>query len=180
MSAAVSETTLPSIDRWNLPVGLATPLRFTVYARPVSTNHMYYRRRLGRGKGLGRTEEATDFKNAAAASARIAHFGLRWPKANNVAQVALAIVVMNCGHDCSGSEKLVADALEGVVYDDDRVAHPRLNDFDYDDGPVRVEVEVRLLRIGPPPRIRRAPRRKNGSTRRLGSLPAHIRKLIKC
>ena len=39
--------------------------------------------------------------------------------------------------------KLLMDALEGVAYDDDRWALPRILDFDYDRADPRVEVVVR-------------------------------------
>jgi hypothetical protein len=129
-------------------------LRFSVFRAPVSTNAQYKRvsfTRMVKGKmktinALGNSKEADDFKAAVRAHAMVAVRRQDWPQPDAVKHVAVKIVVFNTKHDCSASEKLVLDGMEHVVYHNDRVAHPRTNDIGSDDGPVRVEVTVELLR----------------------------------
>jgi hypothetical protein len=72
-----------------------------------------------------------------------------WPPLAKVEQVHLSIVVWNTKHDCSACEKPIADALEGIVYKNDRVAKPRFNDAQSDGGDPRVEITVTLMGCKP-------------------------------
>lgn len=126
-------------------------LRFTVFRTPVSTNHQYKRVTFYRNgkqiKALANSPEAEDFKRAVRGHALAARMRTSWPRPEAVKHVAVTIVVFNCPrHDCSAAEKLTLDGMEGVVYDNDKVAHPRTNDIGSDAGKPRVEVTVELLR----------------------------------
>jgi hypothetical protein len=129
-------------------------LRFAVYRAPVSTNAQYKRvsfTRMVKGKPkvintIGNSAEAEAFKAAVHAHAMVAVRRQDWPQPDAVKHVAVRIVVFNTKHDCSAAEKLCLDGMEHVVYHNDKVAHPRTNDIGSDDGPVRVEVTVELLR----------------------------------
>jgi hypothetical protein len=123
-------------------------LRFAIFRAPVSTNAMYYRRSLnGKGKGLSLTREAVEFKDAVRSHALAAKLRSDWPMPDAVKHVAVKIVVWNTKHDCSAAEKLCLDGMEGVIYANDKVAHPRVNDINADgDGRPRVEITVELLR----------------------------------
>jgi hypothetical protein len=129
-------------------------LHFCVWRPPVSTNAQYKRvtfQRRVKGKiqtvnALSNSAEAADFKDAVRAHAIVATQRAAWPKPEIVQHVAVKIVVWNTKHDCSAAEKLCLDGMEGVVYANDRVAHPRLNDIDSDGGKPRVEIVVELLR----------------------------------
>jgi hypothetical protein len=129
-------------------------LRFAVFRPPVSTNAQYKRvtfKKYVNGKlktinSIANSAEAEDFKAAVRAHAMVAVRRQDWPQPDAVKHVAVKIVVFNTKHDCSAAEKLCLDGMEHVVYHNDRVAHPRTNDIGSDDGPVRVEVTVELLR----------------------------------
>ena len=129
-------------------------LRFSIFRAPVSTNAQYKRvtfTRMVKGKlktinTLGNSKEAEDFKAAVRAHALAARMRSDWPVPDAVKHVAVKIVVFNTRHDCSAAEKLCLDGMQGVIYANDKVAHPRLNDIDSDDGKPRVEITVELLR----------------------------------
>jgi hypothetical protein len=126
-------------------------LRFTIFRPPVSTNHQYKRVTFYRNgkqvKALANSVQAEAFKYAVRAHALNAALICDWPRPEAVKHVAVTIVVFNCPrHDCSAAEKLTLDGMEGVVYENDKVAHPRTNDIASDDGKPRVEVTVELLR----------------------------------
>jgi Holliday junction resolvase RusA-like endonuclease len=123
-------------------------LTFTVPRKPVSTNQMYVRRSLKNGgKGLMLSKNALDFKDAVHIAAWFASKVEGWPKIGRVKRVSLSITVWNTRHDCSAAEKLVADALEGVLYVNDKAAAPRLNAIGRDAGEPRVEITVELLEV---------------------------------
>lgn len=119
------------------------PLQFVIHRSPISTNDMYG---VGKGKRIYTKPEVKEFKEAVKQIAWIEAKKEGWPKPENVEQVYLSIIVYNTKHDCSAAEKLVADALEGVLYKNDKVAHPRFNDISNDGGVPRIEVEVELLK----------------------------------
>lgn len=52
----------------------------------------------------------------------------------------------NIRRDTHNGLKLLLDALEKAVYDDDRYALPRIQDWDVDKTDPRVEMEIRTLR----------------------------------
>jgi len=120
-------------------------LRFTVNRPPVSTNKAYATTRSG---GFYTSKEAKEFKEAVKEAAALAKHNMcrTWPKIEDVKQVYVEIVTFNTKHDCSAAEKFVLDAMEGVVYKNDKVAHPRFNDIAQDKGLKRVEVMVELLK----------------------------------
>ena len=119
------------------------PLQFTVNRPPVSTNKKYATTKSG---GFYVKKESKEFQQAVkdAAFAAVQKHG-SWPKPEDVKQVYLEIIVFNTRHDCSAAEKDVADALEGIVYKNDKVAHPRFNEISSDGGLKRVQVMVKLL-----------------------------------
>jgi hypothetical protein len=126
----------------------ARTLRFSVPRAPVSTNQMYLRRNLsGGGKGLMLSEKAKTFKASVRDHGTAAYISARhfWPLPEKVKQAELSIVVWNTRHDCSAAEKLVADALEGIFYKNDRAVHPRHNDIGNDGGEPRVEITLEIL-----------------------------------
>lgn len=122
-------------------------LHFAINRPPVSTNAQYGKRS-GPGKGFYNNKEAKEFKEAVHSAAFAACLQQGWPKADEVEQVGVSIIVWGTKHDCSAADKLVCDGMEGVVYKNDKVAHPRTNDIVPEwKGPPRVEVTVTLLKL---------------------------------
>ena len=125
-------------------------LRFTVND-PVGINGAYGMRKSekgGRGQQYLR-KPAAQFKEAVAIGALTARFWL-WPCANlwRAARVRVSYQLYDSNLDADGPRKLIRDALEGILYVNDRVV---------DDGPAarsikdgkgrRVEIVVDLLEM---------------------------------
>lgn len=129
-------------------------LRFAIFRPPVSTNEQYKRvtfKRRVKGvlktvNALANSDEAEAYKKAVRNYALAARMRSSWPLPEAVKHVAVKIVVFNTKHDCSAAEKLTLDGMQGVLYANDKVAHPRINDIASDAGAPRVEVTVELLR----------------------------------
>lgn len=127
-------------------------LSIFVPRKPVSVNQAYCRakfsasRGAGGGKGLVLTKAGREFKDAVRSHALAAKLRQGWPPPERVREVALTITTFNTRHDADSAVKLTADALQGVIYPNDRVVSRITAQKGSDAGKARVEICVELLR----------------------------------
>lgn len=97
-------------------------LTFTV-PRPVTINRMYARRGGNwTGKGLFTTSEGRAFKNRVRDAAIVARAGTEWPQNLwRVRRAELSFQLYDFRGDVDGPRKATKDALEGILYVNDRV-----------------------------------------------------------
>ena len=111
---------------------------FLVPVKPVSTNATYRR---GRGSGFYKTAEAVAFANAVKLCARKAMSTANQAPFTGPVHVTLAFTFPNAASDIDGPVKSVLDALQGVVYPNDkRVVTMAVSKVVGDPGSVRVTV----------------------------------------
>lgn len=102
-------------------------VRFAVRRKPVSQNAAYIRagwnskRGAGGGKGLILSEAGREYKDAVRAMALVAARRIDWPRPELVLRAAVHVTTYNCRHDVDAPLKLTQDALETVLYTNDRV-----------------------------------------------------------
>jgi Holliday junction resolvase RusA-like endonuclease len=121
-------------------------LIFTIGRKPVSVNATYKRGKLIAGRrGFYRSSEATLFRSAAKDAAFAAARLVSWPKPESVSAVEVEIVVHNTRHDADAPCKAILDALEGIVYANDRCVRSVKASKAKDGGIARVDVLVRLV-----------------------------------
>lgn len=115
-------------------------LEIIIPGRPIPLNAIW--RHVGSRTYL--TNEARAYKERVAAHALAAARSAGWPKPETVKRCAVTIVVVNPHPlaDVDGPAKLILDALEGIVFSNDRVARPLLLDDEHDDGEPRVRITV--------------------------------------
>ena len=135
----------PAERRMNHAVMAGGGLRFTL-PLPPSANHAYRRYTTKTGRRMNViTKAGTDWMAAARVLTHNAAVRSGWTCLN----AGKVIVELTCywpdkrRRDVSNLDKLLLDALEGVVYDDDRWALPRWMDFMTDKAHPRVEVVVK-------------------------------------
>ena len=107
---------------------------------PPSVNHTYTRT----PNGSALTRQAREWKELAQWEAKTT---LRYWKICDQ-KVVLEIWIFWADRrkrDCDNLLKLLQDALQGIVYTDDRWALPRVMDWDVDNSRPRVEVIPRIL-----------------------------------
>jgi Holliday junction resolvase RusA-like endonuclease len=130
-------------------------LRFTV-ADPVPTNRAYGRRggSFGRGGvGMFLTKDGTAYKERVARAALAARQTcLEWPADPwRVAHARVGYQLVNYKGDTDGVRKALRDALEGVLYANDRVVEDGAAPLAIKDtGARRIEVVVELLALRTP------------------------------
>jgi hypothetical protein len=114
-------------------------VRFSVLD-PVGKNK---RTMLARGRII-LTPEARAFMDRVALLGRSARNRTDWPRNPHAAKsVRLSVVVFNTRHDAAASSPLIADALEGVFYANDRIVSYAAQDRPVKDiGKRRVEIEL--------------------------------------
>lgn len=116
-----------------------------VVDRPLSVNRMYARRARGyAGKQLFLTPEGRDWKDRVHISALLAR-PKGWPKLDTIAHVRLSYQLFDYRGDTDGPRKALRDALEGVLYLNDRIVEDGPAPLPVRDGGgrrVRVTVEI--------------------------------------
>lgn len=122
-------------------------LEFTV-REPISINRAYMRRGGNwRGKGLCLTQVGRDFKERVKIAGLLARQQSMWPtNLWEVGLVEVAFDLFDVRMDTDGPRKMIKDALEGVLYVNDRIAQDGLAPLPVADGNGRrVVVRVTLL-----------------------------------
>lgn len=109
---------------------------------PPSVNHMYHNMRNG-GKRL--TSKATDYIRVSRALINLAIEEQRWLKQNESTWYYIDIVFFMPDRrvrDSHNMLKLLLDVMQGVIFDNDYYAMPRIQAVEYDADNPRVEVCV--------------------------------------
>jgi Holliday junction resolvase RusA-like endonuclease len=114
---------------------LTEPVAFTLPYPPL-LNRIYRRRRHG---GMYLTDEGKQFK---AAAAEAAHFSFLRPACGGCVSVSLTVFRPRRTGDIDATLKLTLDALNGVIYRDDKQVRRLVVDLDDDKSNPRVEVVV--------------------------------------
>jgi len=140
---------------------------------PISTNAGYKRsgRTAGR-KGLFATPEMRDFKHRVREFARLVRAGSEWPtELFAPAHVRVSYDLYDYRGDSDGVRKPIKDAMQGVLYHDDKVASDGLAPLPVADGQGRrVRIHVELLAVYDAPTIARRRREHDARQMRKFSL----------
>ena len=123
-----------------------TPLRL-VLTIPVSVNDWV---RVSRTGGIYKTVRAKEWACTAMWEAKVWRQKTGWHPTHHRKIVADYWIWWpdTRRHDPSNIEKVMWDALEGIVYDDDRWVLPRCQDFGVDERNRRVELEFWIKEVG--------------------------------
>lgn len=109
---------------------------------PPSINHMYYNTR-GGGKRL--TKQAEDYQRRSRALLNLAIEEQRWIKQQKSTWYYIDLVFYMPDRrvrDSHNMLKLLLDVMQGIVYDNDYYALPRIQSVEYDKENPRVEVLI--------------------------------------
>lgn len=112
---------------------------------PPSVNHCYANIKIKGHRSRVLTREASDWKYAAALVAKVAVRNQGWTMLVADCKVVLELVAYwpdRRRRDMNNLHKLLCDALEGVVYLDDKMVLARDMDFFYDKRSPRVRVKI--------------------------------------
>src|SRR5690606_1470198 len=117
-------------------------LRITVPGVPPSVNHQYVRRPTG---GLALTREAREYRQTAREYAAVAARQQRWTLVPVGEQVLVRLWYYwpDRWRRDAQKNKLLFDAREGVIYEDDKDVLPQVMAAEVDRENPRVEIEVR-------------------------------------
>lgn len=124
-------------------------MRITVPGIPPSVNHMYAIVRMKTGRTINvPTAETKAWMEAASLTARVAANCVGW-----LCQPKGVKVVVNLRffwpdlrrRDTHNALKAMLDAWEGVLYEDDSYALPRIMDWSVDKANPRIEAEIEVL-----------------------------------
>lgn len=91
-------------------------MEFTVFTPPVSVNHCYSQNKYGH---RFMTDKGKTFKETIGWAANEAMRGEKWSLDENYS-VEISYYFAHDRSDIDGSNKLVLDALEGIMYENDR------------------------------------------------------------
>lgn len=94
------------------------------------------------GKGLVLSPAGRAYKSAVRAYATLAARKAGWPDPCSVTACSVEVTTYNTRHDADAACKLMIDALQGIVFANDRVVHSIAAYKAKDDGPVRVEIII--------------------------------------
>ena len=116
-------------------------LRFTVPGVPPSVNHQYVRRPTG---GLALTREAREYRQTAREYAAVAARQHGWTLVPVGEQVIVRLWYYwpDRRRRDAQNNKILFDALEGVIYEDDRDVLPQVLGAEVDRDHPRVEISV--------------------------------------
>jgi Holliday junction resolvase RusA-like endonuclease len=106
-----------------MKVARVSSCHFRIDGAPVSVNRSYFRAKMTPGahrKGLVLTPEARDFRNRCAGAALVAR-PLHWPKFDNIIEARITITAFNSKADIDAPAKSTLDALEGILFKNDRI-----------------------------------------------------------
>ncbi len=121
-----------------------------VVDRPVSVNRMYARRGGNwKGKGLFTTTEGRAFKARVASAAIAARSGTDWPQNLwRIRRAELSFQLYDFRGDVDGPRKATKDALEGILYQNDRLVQDGPAPLPIrDDGGARMVITVTILEL---------------------------------
>jgi Holliday junction resolvase RusA-like endonuclease len=93
-------------------------VQFTVPLEPLNVNHAYAPARWGKRHGFRKTDEASTYQEQIAYRAKVAM--QRREPFTGTCRVVLTLVYSENRCDIDGALKLILDALQGVVYRNDR------------------------------------------------------------
>lgn len=123
-------------------------MRIVVPGLPPSVNHMYVRRRMKCGKVINAlTNEAKAWVDEATICAKLAANKAQWDCVANGTKVIVNLWFYWPDlhrRDTHNSIKAMLDAWEGVVYENDQYALPRIMDWQIDKQNPRIEAEILL------------------------------------
>lgn len=137
-------------------------VKFTV-RDPVTLNATYVRRGNWRPgtKGLALSNEARDFKARVAEQGMLAKQNFLWPQLDQIRRAELSMQLYDFKGDADGPRKSLRDALEGVLYLNDKIVQDGRSPLPIFDGKgKRVEITVDILEVGPLPKPKSKPKRK--------------------
>ena len=116
-----------------------------VVERPLSTNAYYAR---GKGKRLFVTRPGQEFRARIEAAALIARQHSSWPALDQIACVEISYQLYDYRGDTDGPRKILRDACEGILYENDRIVQDGRAPLPIRDGKgKRVEVTVQVVRL---------------------------------
>ena len=120
-------------------------LHITVPGVPPSVNHQYVRRPTG---GLALTREAREYRQTAREYAAVAARQQGWTLVPVGEQVIVRLWYYwpDRRRRDTQNNKLLFDALEGVIYEDDKDVLPQVMGAEVDRDHPRVEIEVERVR----------------------------------
>lgn len=123
-------------------------MRIVIPGVPPSVNHMYRRFTTKGGRTMNvTTKQAQAWMDVAALQAKMAANKSGWVCAPKGTKVVLRMWFWwpsRRRRDTHNATKGLLDALEGIVYEDDQYALPRIIDWGVDRANPRVEIEVEL------------------------------------
>lgn len=85
-----------------------------------------------------------DYKDVVRMYALAAAKSVGWPKPDCVKKASVEITAFNTRHDADAAAKLTCDALEGILYENDRVIQGVTCRKAKDGGKVRVQITVEI------------------------------------
>ncbi|MBQ8691263.1 MAG: RusA family crossover junction endodeoxyribonuclease [Phascolarctobacterium sp.] len=111
---------------------------------PPSVNACYANRKTNGMRGRILTDEGRNWKNLAGWEARAAAQKVGWQLTTEKVIIELIAHWPDARkHDMNNTHKLLADAFEGILYENDNVVLMRDMDFDIDRKRPRLEVTIR-------------------------------------
>lgn len=112
---------------------------------PPSVNACYANRSIKGMRGRILTEEGRNWKNLAGWEARVAAKQAGWEITKEKVVIEVIAYWQDARkHDMNNTHKLLADAFEGILYENDNVVLMRDMDFSIDRKKPRLEVTIRL------------------------------------
>jgi Holliday junction resolvase RusA-like endonuclease len=115
-------------------------VQFTVPIAPLGVNNAYEPARWGKRHGFKKSDEARVYQEQIAFRAKVAMRSM--PPFTGRCRVVLTLFYPDDRSDIDGSIKLNLDALQGVVYRNDRQIRRLVVDKDIDKDRPRIEFEV--------------------------------------
>ena len=117
---------------------------------PPSVNACYANRNIKGMRGRILTEEGRNWKNLAGWEARVAAKQVGWEITKEKVVIEVIAYWQDARkHDMNNTHKLLADAFEGILYENDKMVLMRDMDFSIDRKKPRLEVTIRLKGVEP-------------------------------
>lgn len=117
---------------------------------PPSINACYANRNIKGMRGRILTEEGRNWKNLAGWEARVAAKQVGWEITKEKVVIEVIAYWQDARkHDMNNTHKLLADAFEGILYENDNMVLMRDIDFSIDRKKPRLEVTIRLKGVEP-------------------------------
>lgn len=117
---------------------------------PPSINACYANRNIKGMRGRILTEEGRNWKNLAGWEARVAAKQVGWEITKEKVVIEVIAYWQDARkHDMNNTHKLLADAFEGILYENDNMVLMRDMDFSIDRKKPRLEVTIRPKGVEP-------------------------------